>query len=78
MVREAGDVKAFGAGILSSYGEMEWMAAGRAELLPLDPFAPLPKMSYKEGYQRRYYELDSFEEATRRYAAGHLYVVVLG
>ena len=39
---------AFGcAGILSSYGEMEHMAQGRAKLLPFDPFAKQPKMSYK-------------------------------
>ena len=35
------------AGILSSYGEMEHMAQGRAKLLPFDPFAKQPKMSYK-------------------------------
>lgn len=35
------------AGILSSYGELEHMASGRAQLVPLDVFAPLPRMSYK-------------------------------
>jgi hypothetical protein len=45
-------VQAFGAGILSSYGEMEHMAAGKAKLLPFDPFAPQPKMSYKDGFQK--------------------------
>jgi hypothetical protein len=44
--------QAFGAGILSSYGEMEHMAAGRAKLLPFDPFAKQPKMSYKDGFQK--------------------------
>ncbi len=46
-MREGGDVKAFGAGVLSSFGELQHMAAGRAELVPLDVSAPLPKMSYK-------------------------------
>lgn len=45
-------MQAFGAGILSSYGEMEHMAAGKAKLLPFDPFAPQPKMTYKDGYQK--------------------------
>ena len=50
VVREGPDVKAFGAGILSSYGELEHMASGRAALEPLDVFRPLPKMSYKVGW----------------------------
>lgn len=66
VVREGPDVKAFGAGILSSYGEMEWMASHQADVVPLDPFQPLPRMSYKDGYQQRYFALDSFEEATRK------------
>lgn len=77
MVREASadgaGVKAFGAGILSSYGEMEHMAAeGRAALQPFDPFTPQPKMSYKDGYQQCYFVMDSFEGGTallRKYAA---------
>lgn len=28
------------------------MAAGKAKLLPFDPFAPQPRMSYKDGYQK--------------------------
>ncbi len=33
VVREGGAIKAFGAGVLSSYGELEHMAAGAAELV---------------------------------------------
>lgn len=40
-------------GILSSYGELAHMAAGGAVLEPFDPFTPQPKMSYKDGYQKR-------------------------
>ena len=49
------------AGILSSYGELQHMHKGGAELVPFDPFAKQPKMSYKDGFQRRYFVLDSFE-----------------
>ena len=28
------------------------MASGAAELMPFDPYAKQPKMSYKDGYQR--------------------------
>lgn len=65
VVRESSGIKAFGAGILSSYGELEWMKRGQAELLPLDPYAKQPKMSYKDGFQRRYYVLDSFKSGSR-------------
>lgn len=34
---------------------------GAAELVPFDPFGAQPKMSYKDGYQKRYFVLDSFE-----------------
>jgi phenylalanine-4-hydroxylase len=72
VVREGGDIKAFGSGILSSYGELEYMGQGTAELVPFDPFATQPKMSYKDGYQKRYFVLDSFEaglQQLRDYAA---------
>ncbi|EFJ43480.1 hypothetical protein VOLCADRAFT_96350 [Volvox carteri f. nagariensis] len=65
VVREGGSIKAFGAGILSSFGELAHMASGVAELQPLDPFRPLPRMSYKDGYQNRYFCLDSFESGTQ-------------
>lgn len=61
MVRERGSVKAFGAGILSSFGELMNMAEGKAQLEDFDPFSKQPKMSYKDGYQQRYFVLDSFE-----------------
>jgi hypothetical protein len=28
---------------------------------PFNPFVPQPKMSYKDGVQKRYFVLDSFE-----------------
>jgi len=76
-------LKAFGAGILSSSAEMEWLgkggnggggggggndgggadpSRGGYEVLPLAPGAPLPRMSYKDGVQRRYYSLEGFEQ----------------
>jgi hypothetical protein len=57
VVREGDDIKAFGAGILSSFGELQHMAAGKAQLEPLDVFAPQPKMSYK--VRRRHLLKDS-------------------
>ncbi|MEW5299924.1 MAG: hypothetical protein WDW36_002894 [Sanguina aurantia] len=39
---------------------------GGAELLPLDPVALQPKMSYKDGFQKAYYVLEGFEQGTRK------------
>ena len=61
VVYEGSDIKAFGAGILSSYGELQWMADGKADVVPLDPYIPQPKMSYKDGFQQRYFALQSFK-----------------
>ncbi len=56
LVREGGVPKAFGAGVLSSFGELQHMASGQGYTLkPFDPFAPQPKMSYKDGFQRNYF-----------------------
>lgn len=69
VVMEAGLPKAFGAGVLSSFGELDHMAQGRATLVPFDPFAPQPKMSYKDGYQKSYFALESFEDASAKIRA---------
>lgn len=54
-------------GILSSYGEMEWMANGRAELKPFDPISRQPEFSYKDGYQRSYIALESFRDGAEKF-----------
>jgi len=62
-------VKAFGAGILSSTGELRHLASGNAELVPFDPFQKLPAMSYKDGYQKQYFVLESFEDGAEKLKA---------
>ena len=43
---------AYGAGLLSSYGEMKHMRSGEPWLKEFDPFSAQPKMSYKDGFQK--------------------------
>lgn len=47
-----------------SFGELAWMGSGQAAIKPLDPWHQLPKMSYKDGYQKQYFCLDSFQEGS--------------
>jgi phenylalanine-4-hydroxylase len=54
------------AGVLSSFGELDHMRSGNPELSPFDPFAKQPKMSYKDGFQKRYFVLDSFQDGASK------------
>lgn len=42
------------------------MASGQPAMEPFDPFMKQPKMSYKDGYQKRYFVLNSFEDGASR------------
>lgn len=73
VVREGSEIKAFGAGLLSSFGELQYMLAGEKgqfpEFQPLDPFKKLPRMSYKDGFQKRYFICDSFSDTAAKLRA---------
>lgn len=66
VVLEEGQHKAFGAGVLSSFGELLNMASGKPRFEAYDPFSKQPKMSYKDGYQTRYFVIDSFERGAQQ------------
>eukprot|EP00245_Coleochaete_scutata_P008778 TRINITY_DN2742_c0_g2_i1.p1 TRINITY_DN2742_c0_g2~~TRINITY_DN2742_c0_g2_i1.p1 ORF type:complete len:162 (+),score=30.28 TRINITY_DN2742_c0_g2_i1:65-487(+) len=72
-VMEDGQVKAFGAGLLSSFGELQWLQSGANGSFPmfleLDPFAKLPKMSYKDGFQKQYFLCSSFSDVATKLRA---------
>lgn len=40
--------------------------AGKAKMVDFDPFVPQPKMSYKDGYQKQYFVLSSFQEGAKQ------------
>ena len=42
------------------------MRSGEPEFVPFDAFAKQPKMSYNEGFQNRYFVLESFEKGARQ------------
>lgn len=62
-IRESDSVKAFGAGILSSVGEMEHMAGGFAPFVSFDKCAISSGINYKDGFQKQYARVDTFEDA---------------
>lgn len=69
VVKEGDELKAFGAGLLSSFGELEWLQSGHPAFLELDPFSKLPKMSYKDGYQKTYFLCASFPDVAEKLRA---------
>ncbi|CAI7785392.1 unnamed protein product [Closterium sp. NIES-53] len=77
-VMEHGEVRAFGAGLLSSYGELAYMRSGAngkyPSFAPLDPLGPLPRMSYKDGFQRTYFLCHGFHDLASKL---HSYAAVM-
>lgn len=65
-IEENKEVKAFGAGILSSFGELQHMKSSKPTFQNLDPFAQLPKMSYKDGFQNMYFLCQSFSDTAEK------------
>jgi len=59
VVREGGELKAYGAGLLSSYGELQ--VFDRAELRPWDPDAMAATAYDIDAYQPVLFEAPSFE-----------------
>ena len=63
MCRQDGELKAYGAGLLSSFGELEYCLTGKSEIRPFDP----PKTAMQKypitQYQPVYFVSDSFEDS---------------
>lgn len=66
MCRQDGELKAFGAGLLSSFGELQYCLTDKPELREFDPEKTgLQKYPITE-YQPVYYVADSFEDAKEK------------
>ncbi|XP_039287595.1 protein henna-like isoform X1 [Nilaparvata lugens] len=66
LCRQNGQIKAFGAGLLSSFGELEYCLSDKPEIRPFDP----PKTALQKypitEYQPVYYVAESFEDAKEK------------
>jgi len=66
VTRQNGQLKAYGAGLLSSFGELEWCLSGKPELRSFDPEKTgLQKYPITE-HQPVYFVTDSFESAKQK------------
>ncbi|XP_063228622.1 protein henna-like [Bacillus rossius redtenbacheri] len=66
LCRQEGQLKAYGAGLLSSFGELQYSLSDKPELRPFDPAkTALQKYPITE-YQPVYYVAESFEDAKEK------------
>ena len=63
--REEGEIKAYGAGILSSFGELEYCRSDKPKILPFDPEVTALQEYPITTYQPVYFATESFEHAKK-------------
>jgi len=66
LCKEQGALKAYGAGLLSSFGELEYCLTDKAQKLPFDPFLTSATKYPITQYQPTYFVTSSFDEAKQK------------
>ncbi|KAI9557408.1 hypothetical protein GHT06_017236 [Daphnia sinensis] len=69
MCRQGGELKAYGAGLLSSYGELEYCLTDKPEIRPFDPAKTALQKYPITSYQPVYFVSESFEDAKEKMIA---------
>lgn len=64
--KEDGGMKAYGAGLLSSFGELEYSMTDQPKKLPFDPFVTAETEYPITTYQPLYFYTESFEDAKKK------------
>lgn len=63
LCKQDGQVKAYGAGLLSSFGELEYSMSGKPKILPFDPVVTGEQKYPITQYQPVYFLAESFADA---------------
>lgn len=66
LCREGNELKAYGAGLLSSFGELEYCLTDKPEIRPFDPDKTSQQSYPITSYQPVYYVADSFQDAKQK------------
>lgn len=66
LCRQNGELKAYGAGLLSSFGELEYSLSGEPELRPFEPVKTAVQSYPITEYQPVYFVAEDFEDAKEK------------
>ncbi|XP_033230671.1 protein henna isoform X2 [Belonocnema kinseyi] len=66
LCRQNGELKAYGAGLLSSFGELEYSLSGKPELRPFEPAKTAVQKYPITEYQPVYFVAEDFEDAKEK------------
>ncbi|CAG8446297.1 13570_t:CDS:10 [Acaulospora morrowiae] len=66
LCRQGGEIKAYGAGLLSSFGELEYSLTDKPEKLPFDPYKTSVQSYIVTEYQPIYFVAESFKDAKQK------------
>jgi phenylalanine-4-hydroxylase len=66
MCKQDGKLRAYGAGLLSSFGELEYCLSGQPQILPFDPPKTAAQSYPVTEFQPVYFVADSFEDAKEK------------
>lgn len=66
LCKEGNGVRAYGAGLLSSFGELEYCLTDKPQLKPFDPFEACKQKYPITEYQPLYFVAESFQNAQER------------
>ncbi|CAF1522419.1 unnamed protein product [Adineta ricciae] len=64
---ENNERKAYGAAILSSFGELQYCLSGKSSVIPFDPFRASIEPHETSTYQPTYFLAESFKDATEKF-----------
>ncbi|RWS16438.1 Protein henna-like protein [Dinothrombium tinctorium] len=66
LCKQDGQIRAFGAGLLSSYGELQYCLSGKPTIKPFDPYVTGEQKYPITEYQPIYFLCESFEESQQK------------